>query len=310
MQDFVALNEEEAPERYHLGRDVRDRPFDVRFTYYTGKSRGFLSMPRPEVMGHMLAGGNLGLITTRQSRDDWAVLITSHLIGHKSLAAFDINYLFPRYLYPQRMFAGGDRTTNFSPKFLEDLSQKLGLTFLPEGRGDLTATFGPEDVFYYAYAVFHSPTYRSHYAEFLRVDFPRLPLTRHRDLFAAPVKLGAELAALHLMESPVLEQLITSFPVSGSNRVDRVHYDEPRRRVYINAEQYFEGAPAEVWAFQVGGYQVCHKWLKDRKGRTPSFDDLTHYQKIVKALAETLRLMAEIDDVIDAHGGWPLDRGE
>jgi hypothetical protein len=334
VQEFVGLKEEEAREKYHLGKDARDwkvtlaqadlkksgperkrivpvlyRPFDVRFTYYTGQSRGFICMPRPEVMGHMLAGENLGLITTRQTRDDWAVLITSHIMGHKSLAAFDINYLFPLYLYPQGMFAGGDRTPNLNPTLLEDFSGRLGLIFAPEGRGDLETTYGPEGVFYYAYAVFHAPGYRSRYAEFLRVDFPRLPVTGDKALFAALVSLGAELAALHLMEAPALETFITRFPVTGSQVVEAVRYDEPAGRVYINADQYFEGVSPQTWGFQVGGYQVLHKWLKDRKGRVLSFKDLHHYQKIVVALAETIRLMAEIDAAIDAHGGWPIGDG-
>ena len=177
---------------------------------------------------------------------------------------------------------------------------------VPEGQGDLETTFGPEDVFSYAYAVFHSPTYRQRYSEFLKGDFPRLPLTGNKALFTALVGLGAELVSLHLMESPRLETFITRFPVSGSQVVEGVRYEDSARRVYINSEQYFEGIPPEVWAFTIGGYQVCHKWLKDRKGRTLTFEDLHHYQKIVVALAETIRLMGEIDAAIDAHGGWPI----
>ena len=90
--------------------------------------------------------------------------------------------------------------------------------------------------------------------------------------------------------------------------MEGVRYEDSQGRVYINSEQYFEGIPPEVWAFTIGGYQVCHKWLKDRKGRTLTFEDLHHYQKIVVALAETIRLMGEIDAAIDAHGGWPIDR--
>ena len=128
---------------------------------------------------------------------------------------------------------------------------------------------------------------------------------------------GAELAALHLLEAPALEKLITSFSVPGSNLVEKVRYVIPpgpplekggeigQGRVYINDQQYFEGVPPEVWAFQVGGYQVLHKWLKDRKGRSLAFADLHHYQKVVVALAETIRLMAEIDAAIDLYGGWP-----
>jgi len=185
-----------------------------------------------------------------------------------------------------------------------------------EGRRREADTFGPEDVFNYIYALLHSPTYRQRYAEFLKIDFPRVPLTSDRALFAALVDKGQELVGLHLMESPQLNQLITGFHVEGEHRVERVRYAEPcldedgnqvAGRVYINKTQCFEGVPPEVWEFRVGGYQVCHKWLKDRKGRQLSFDDLWHYQRIVVALKQTIRVMAEIDQVIDARGGWPIE---
>ncbi|MHB8066396.1 MAG: type ISP restriction/modification enzyme [Desulfobaccales bacterium] len=331
VKDFTALDPETAREKYHLGEDVRDwkvelaqkdlkasglkeklirpvlyRPFDRRFTYYTGQTRGFICMPRPEVMGHILAGDNLGLIATRQTRDEWAVLSTRFIMGHKSLAAFDINTLFPLYLY-SKVLGQVIKTPNINPAFIEDLSGKVGLAFVPEGRGDLETTMGPKDAFFYAYAVFHSPTYRERYSEFLKGDFPRLPLTGNKGLFKALVGLGAELVSLHLMESPRLETFITKFPIPGSQVVEEVRYQDNVRRVYINSEQFFEGIPPEVWAFTTGGYQVCHKWLKDRKGRTLTFGDLHHYQKIIVALAETIRLIGEIDGVIDSHGSWPID---
>ena len=178
-------------------------------------------------------------------------------------------------------------------------------------RGPGGEVFSPEDIFHYIYAILHSPTYRARYAEFLKIDFPRLPLTSNVKLFRALCALGGELVALHLMESPTLDKLITRFPERGDNRVEQVRYVEPATqqpgRVYINQGQYFEGVPPEVWTFHVGGYQVLEKWLKDRKGRQLSFDDLLHYQKIVVALRETLRLMGEIDQSIEGQGGWPIE---
>lgn len=358
VNDFASLPPEEAREKYDLGEDVRDwkvalaqkdlknsglkgdlvaavlyRPFDVRFTYYTGQSRGLISRPRTEVMQHMLKGINSGLIITRQTRDEWSVFVTRLIIGHKSLAAFDISYLFPLYIFPGKMYELEGRKANLNPWFIEDLSRRLGLTFVPRGWGDLAATFGPQDVLYYAYALFHSPTYRRRYGEFLKVDFPRLPLTGDKALFVALAARGEELIGLHLMESKALMRPLTKFEIPGSNKVEQVRYQEqpgaaaPHKnvvpapspvppehppgaavkgnagRVYINDRQYFAGVPPEVWAFRIGGYQVLHKWLKDRKGRTLSFEDLQHYQKIVVALKETLRLMAEIDAAIP---GWPL----
>jgi hypothetical protein len=163
----------------------------------------------------------------------------------------------------------------------------------------------PEDIFNYAYAVFHSPAYRSRYAEFLKIDFPRLPLTSDKALFKSLAEKGAFLVSLHLMESPLLDAIITRYEVKGDHAVEIVSYDEKTQRVSINKTQYFEGVPPEVWSFHIGGYQVCEKWLKDRKGRKLTIDDIEHYQKIVVALKETIRLMKEIDETIEEHGGWP-----
>ena len=185
---------------------------------------------------------------------------------------------------------------------------------------EISGTFTPEDVLAYIYAIFHSPTYRERYAEFLKIDFPRVPLTSDLELFWQLVALGRELIQLHLLEHPKLHDTFTSFPVTGSNRVKRrggfpklVGKGESRtktsdvaerNRVYINLKQYFEGVPDEVWEFEVGGYQVLHKWLKDRKGRVLSYDEMKHYQRIVVALQETMRVMEEVDDAIP---GWPLE---
>jgi predicted helicase len=132
----------------------------------------------------------------------------------------DACYVFPLYLYttPEQtagtLFAQSEtsRRPNLAPEFIAEFSQKLGLSFLPDGQGDLKTSFGPEDVFYYAYAVFHSSTYRSRYAEFLKIDFPRLPLTSNKALFARLVPLGKELVELHLLKSAAVENFITSYP--------------------------------------------------------------------------------------------------
>lgn len=178
------------------------------------------------------------------------------------------------------------------------------------------ACFSPEDLFAYVYAVFHAPTYRARYAEFLKIDFPRVPITSDAALFWRLAGLGRELVSLHLLDAdaaPALLRPITRFPVAGDGLVARGHprYVEANCRVYISADdakagkqgQYFEGVPPEVWDFQVGGYQPCQKWLKDRVGRQLTYDDLTHYGRMVVALHETIRLMAEIDAAIP---GWPL----
>ena len=200
------------------------------------------------------------------------------------------------------------REPNLSPAFLKEFSTKLKLQFISDGQGDLKTTFGPEDVFFYAYAVFHSPTYRARYAEFLKIDFPRLPLTSDKKLFAKLVKLGKELVDLHLLRTPKVDDFITTYPVSGDNKVEKVAFipsplGEGKGEVHINPTQYFGDVPSEVWQFKIGGYQVCDKWLKDRKGRVLSGEDITHYQRVVVALKETIHLMSEIDHAIPT---WPM----
>lgn len=303
------------------------RPFDVRFTYYTARSSGFLGRPRYEIMRHLLAGKNIGLISMRQIAGDehnhFGVTRIVNCHGTFYLGNRGQDYLFPLYLYdggePETKKRGGGtmlmalfesspgysvRRANLNPKFIEDLTQRLDLKWIPVDTGDLKKTVGPEDVFNYAYAVFHSPTYRERYAEFLKIDFPRLPLTNDLKLFRALATRGAELVTLHLMESPKLDDFHTTFPVKGDDVVEKAQYTDNDERVWINARQYFGGVPKAVWEFHIGGYQVCEKWLKDRKGRKLAYKDIQHYQKVVAALGETRRLMGEIDKQIPA---WPLE---
>ena len=306
---------------------INYRLFDSRYILYHGD---YVTRMRWEVMTHMLQCSQLGLICTRQQSQDsgWALIGVTNLIiesSYLSNKTREINYLLPLYLYPKPgQFDAGDdiseyplsekgRRPNLSKAFVAEMESKLGLQFKTEGSAFADAAsphcdggieggkcFGPEDVFYYAYAVFHSPTYRERYAEFLKIDFPRLPLTSDVDLFAALVKLGAELVSLHLMKSPKLSQLMTTFDIEGDNEVARAHpkYIEKHERVHINKTQYFETVPQEIWEFHIGGYQVLHKWLKDRRGRKLSYDDLKHYQQIMVALSETIRIMSEIDAAI------------
>ena len=292
------------------------RPFDFRTLCYDGL---LIERSRKNVMRHMLEGGNLGLISARSNKTGasdhffCSRLITEAKCGESTTQS----YLFPLYLYPkeengnngkgggngngyQMMIAEpktkyGARRPNLNPEFVKEMSAALKMEFVEDGKGDLKKTFGPEDIFDYIYAIFHSPTYRTRYAEFLKSDFPRVPLPEDAKQFRKLASLGGELVALHLMESPKLERLITKYDVNGDHLVDRVRYVDVRKRVYINGEQFFEGVPKDVWEFQIGGYQVCEKWLKDRKGRKLTVDEISHYQRIVKALSETIRLMNEID---------------
>jgi predicted helicase len=299
----------------YLGK-VLYRPFDRRSIIY---SQIMIDWPRPEVMFQMRAGNNLALVTSRMTKGETFqhTQVTRDIVEVICMSPKTSNngFVFPLYLYPtaksdlfdndNTSTAPGGRRPNLKSEFIADFSARLNLAFVPDDCGDLRKTFGPEDVFHYAYAVFHSPTYRSRYVQFLKIDFPRLPLTSDVELFRSLCALGKELVALHLMEQ--LPKPRTRYPVAGDNTVDNLRYTEPADgvpgRVWINKTQYFDNVPPEVWGYHIGGYQVCQKWLKDRKGRQLSYDDLTHYQGIVAALARTIELQAAIDEAI---GEWPL----
>lgn len=292
------------------------RPFDVRWLYFDPVALG---RARESTMRHMIAGSNVGLVTLRINGggDDFVCLSTRHVVEKGSLPRGNYS-LFPLYLYndklPTNLFEDSrlpeNRSANLAKELTAEFGARLGLFFLADGKGDQVETFGPEDVFDYMYAIFHSPTYRSRYAEFLKIDFPRLPLTSNVKLFRELSRLGSELVVLHLMDR--VASNITTYPVAGASEVEKVRYTEPGEagsgegRVWINSAQYFEGVPPELWNLHVGGYQVLGKWLKDRKGRQLTYDDLTHYHHIVSALNETIRLMSELDALIEEHGGWPL----
>jgi predicted helicase len=160
-------------------------------------------------------------------------------------------------------------------------------------------------VLLWLFGLFYSPEYRRRYRAGLSQRFPIVLLTSNMELFRALARLGGELTALHLLESPKLTQPITEFIGGRNPEVEKISWTHDT--VWVNKAQTngFSGVPEPVWNFHIGGYQVCEKWLKDRKGRTLSDEDIAHYQKIVVALSETIRLMAEIDRVINAHGGWP-----
>ncbi|MDM8528661.1 hypothetical protein QUF58_10710 [Anaerolineales bacterium HSG24] len=305
------------------------RAFDIRHVYYDKKiiERGDARWP---IMRHLLKE-NIALLTMRRIRTGnyEHFFVTKILLNKDAVSIKDNCVVFPLYLYPsengrkqKNMLdvshwspdkANGGRVPNLAPDFVAEIEQKLGLTFQPVQPtfedSETSKVFGPEDVFHYIYAIFHSPTYRSRYAEFLKIDFPRVPLTSNVELFRTLCGLGQELVALHLLESSQVSQSTTRYPVAGDSRVEKGYpkyvppKDDQPGRVNINKTQYFEGIPPEVWGFYVGGYQVLQKWLKDRRGRQLAYDDLTHYQRVVVALQTTMTLMEQIDQAIPE---WPI----
>lgn len=296
------------PIRKNLFADLLYRPFDIRRIYF--ETNVVFNM-RIQVMKHLLEP-NLSLITIRRVEIDRGfehVFCANQLSVLHSVSLKEANVVIPLFLYPddndqqQDMLASKQRLPNFAHPFIKSIAVSLGLP--QKSASSLPVGIEPKEIFYYIYSFLHCPTYRTRYAEFLKIDFPRIPLTSSLELFRSLAKLGGKLVALHLLESPVVNNFITTYTGKGDNSIPKKPTWK-ENAVWINPTQRFEGVPETVWNFHIGGYQVCEKWLKDRKGRNLTDDDITHYQSIVVALSETIRIMAEIDEVIDEHGGWPL----
>ena len=324
VTDFVSLSVDEARDQYSLPRDTRDwrvhlaqadlrnnpntkqhitpihyRPFDTRWTYYTGNSRGFHCMPRPANMPHLLEE-NLALCVCRVVANiKWQhALVADRIIENRYVSnkGSESGHVFPLYLYPKSEGLGLDteRELNFKPEFLTTLSEALGLP--------RTAPFGlpedvtPEEILAYIYAVLYSSTYRERYYEFLKYDFPRISLPKDIDHFRSLATLGQELIDLHLLKDKNIPHR-HRFEGEGDGIVSKLRYEDGS--VWINAMEHFTNVSAEVWEYEIGAYQVCEKWLKDRKNKVLSHDEVRQYQSILVAIAETLRVVEAIDGVVE-----------
>ena len=325
MSDLLNLDEQKWRVKYGRMKDARDwtyptakkdasdnynelniqqvsyRPFDTRYTLYTGNSRGLYSSPQPKITSHILNKQNINFISVRLGRNvEFHNYFLSKSITDKSvISSLDNANIFPLYLYPetngqQAIGQITDRTPNLNTEIVKQIAEKLGITFTNE-KETTKDTFAPIDILDYIYAVLHSPTYREKYKEFLKIDFPRVPYQKDKNTFWQLVKLGGEIRQIHLLESPTVEKYITQYPIDGDNVVVKPKYENGK--VYINDTQYFDNVPQVAWDFYIGGYQPAQKWLKDRKERKLEFDDILHYQKIIVALTETDRLMNEINKI-------------
>lgn len=274
------------------------RPFDIRYTLYTGTTKGIHAYPRLEIMKHMRTGKNLGLILGRQNKSGSLndFLVTKFMSEMKTGERTIQSYHAPLYLYPDENDLDQTRRVNMEPKIRAAIERaathpKLG---------------APDEVqiFDYIYGVLHCPAYRETYAEFLKIDFPRVPYPSSPEAFWDISAKGKELRTLHLMDG-VDAGLAYPFrgeaPEGGSGFVGTIGKksyqmsDETVGNVLINETQFFEGVPLTAWEFYIGGYQPAQKWLKDRKGRTLFFDDRMHYRKIIHILMETDRIMKMIE---------------
>lgn len=280
-----------------LVKPLSYRPFDNRYVYF---DKAVVFNPRLQIMNHMVRGDNLAIVSIGQNESKIFnhAFVSRHLVEIKMATHYGASIVFPIYLHRHEpgMFDESART-----------NLTLEATSLSEIAKFDNASGIPVDlrIAQYIYAILYSQKYRDRYAEPLLADFPHVPTSPPCELFVKLSRLGGELVALHLLESPKLDQPITEF-IGGKNpEVEKPSWSD--NTVWVDKAQStgFKGVREEVWNFHIGGYQVCAKWLKDRKGRTLTQDDLAHYQKIVIALSETIRLMAEIDKVIETYGGWP-----
>jgi len=355
ISDFKSLEENNFRIKYNERKDSRDwtyekakfdlnsntgqyikiqhRPFDTRFSYYTGNTKGFMSYPRKEIMSNFLDKENIALIAPRQLQDNFHHVFLTNTICDGNITSsarlLGAGYVFPLYLYreansQQNLLETPERVPNLNMEMVEKFAEGLGLNFVTEKTNPFyghpskeefdALDFAPIDILDYIYAVLHSPTYRETYKEFLKIDFPRVPYPTDIRKFIDLVDLGGQLRQLHLLESETVENYITQYPEDGDNIVGKPKYEDRTYvkenntishndgpylmgRVYINETQYFDNVPETAWNFYIGGYQPAQKWLKDRKERELSFEDILHYQKMIVALFETDRIMKEIETI-------------
>lgn len=274
------------------------KPFDTRYINYD-LSR--VVRHRYSVMKHFVLGKNIGLCLMRSlvNTELYNTVFLSHSLSDINFYGFQ-SYTFPLYQYidsasEQVSFFTQNREPNLNMDIVHEFESKLGLIFTVE-KETTDGTFAPIDILDYIYGVLHSNTYRTKYKEFLKIDFPRIPYPKDSDYFFKVAELGRQIREIHLFDSPVLNNLVTSFPIDGDCKVIKPEYKDGK--VYINAAQYFDGVPEQAWNFYIGGYQPAQKWLKDRKRRILSYEDIIHYQKIIVALEQTNKLMQAIDEII------------
>jgi predicted helicase len=262
-------------------------------------------MPRGEIMYHMQED-NLALCVGRQGSvtgsNNYDIVFVSENIVDYNLFRRGGELVFPLYLYQKTeqkkkstytqlmMFEPDESYLAVRPNISRIVFEELKKNYKKEPT--------PEEIFYYVYAILYSKTYRTKYAEFLKIDFPYVPFTKNYKLFISLVRLGNHLIAFHLLKARELEKTAQIFSINGNNEVDKLKYED--EKVWINQTQYFNNIKEEVWQYQVGGYQVCEKWLKDKKGRTLTYQEIQTYSKIVTALSKTIDLQTEIDKLYES----------
>lgn len=263
------------------------RPFDIRYICYLD---ALIDRSREEIMKN-IKSNNFGLITTRQlsSKDFTHAILTKNIsdICTISIKTKESGYLFPLFLYinsdGELFNQNNNKKSNINNHFIRVLFSEL------------QNTVSSENILYYLFAILYSNKYRENYQEFLKIDFPKIPFTKHYGLFEQVSQVGQRLADLHLLQSNELNTPICKFLGKGDNLIKKVEYKEAEERIYINKDQYFEKISLKIWQYQIGSYQVCEKWLKDRRKLALSYDDIIHYCKVVSAIQKTMEIQKQID---------------
>jgi len=295
-------------ERDSCYTQVLYRPFDVRELFY---HEALIERGRKEVMRHMLQQ-NCAIVLPRRVETviPWShVFVAEQIVEHVAVSLKTIDYCFPLYVYEESATGGssdGSHSHSYQAAFVFEphagystRKPNLNSMLLPVLESSYKKQPTPEAIFSYIYAVLHSNAYRTKYSEFLKTDFPRVPFTSSRKVFSELAKKGEELVSLHLLKSKRLAKPIAAFEGDGDNRVEKVIYDPKNCRVYTNPVQYFTGVNSDVWEYHIGGYQVAEKWLKDRKGRTLTSEEVMHYCRVMTALAETIKIQDSLDELFE-----------
>ena len=332
IKKFMELEIEDARKEFNLGNDTRDwkikyaqdelkitnnleknymsinyRPFDFRWTYYTGKSKGFHCMPRREIMEHFLNNkNNIGLVCDRGTKlQDISnifisdKLIDLHLVGSGS-------YIFPLYIYDTenvrkilreeneevggmfediKHFENKVRIENFTPKFRKFINEKYG-------------EIKPEEILGYIYAILFHKEYRKKYLDFLKIDFPKIPFVESKDYFLKFVKLGEELYNLHLGNLKIQKEVGEPMFKDNQNKNEKIVkaiYNENEKDLFVNESLYFKNVDKEVWEYKIGGYQVLDKYLKSHKNENIDYE---HFENVIKILTSSIEIEAEISKLV------------
>jgi predicted helicase len=268
------------------------RPFDRRYIFY---STSLLDTPSKPVCESIFGRNNLVMLTPKVNTSSvFSHIFVSRDPAEKKACSHDrATQMFPLFQFGSGLLHADKPKSNISEAFLSKLN------------GAKSSTTTPENAFAFIYGILHSPEYRTRYGNALRDSFPRVPGISNDILFRALITLGEQLMSLHLLESPSLDEPSAQYVGPAAPVLTKAFYEPGIVFIDSARTSYFEGVSEATWLFEVGGYQVCDKWLKDRKSTVLSSEDIAHYLKIVTAISETIRIMAEIDEIIEVHGGWP-----